>query len=72
MDETGVSSTRTKGLWQEGESRKELRENTAIMIELWDMVRSGLLEMGVNSEGESVYWPTTLGCEVLGMRAGSL
>ena len=37
------------------------------MLELWDMVRTGLLEMGVDEDGEEVYWPTPLGCEVLEM-----
>ena len=48
----------------------EDRTKTIVRAELSALVDEGLLNMGVDADtGESVFWPTDLGCQVLGMEA---
>lgn len=46
---------------------EEDRFTTMMKAELWDLVRQGLLEMGVTEDGEAYFWPTPRGCIELGM-----
>jgi hypothetical protein len=59
MEQTNAEAVR--------ESILEDRIRTGIRVELGIMVDEGLLEMGVNSDGEAVFWPTEHGARVLGM-----
>ena len=44
-------------------------EQADVMNELMSMVDEGLLHFGVNENAEMTFWPTPMGCEVLGMEA---
>lgn len=46
---------------------REDQLNTVIRAELWQLAREGLLEVGCTGDGQAYFWPTPLGCRVLGM-----
>lgn len=48
----------------------EERINVTIQVELGLLVDQGLLNMSIDPDTEeAVYWPTPLGCRVLGMES---
>jgi hypothetical protein len=48
------------------------RARATVRGELSELVNEGLLNMGVNDEGETIFWATPLGETVLGMEQASI